>query len=225
MLADREGLVAGIFAKRRLHVWTKIAKRSLWAEDLRFPEGRCFEDNYTIPWLLLRTRSHYHVPEPWVFYRIRPDSIVGLAARAKRGFDVQRNEDLAQGLAGYPAILRATLPNAKRRTLMLVSRYSAKEFSKIGKRSSVPAKAGAASPRRSTTCAVQADHGRPCAPVLCEGNAHASAPDGAGRRVSADAVAGGDEAPGRPYSSVLISTISPISRKRNGGDQAASSGG
>lgn len=76
LLRDRELLLNGVFGAGHLHTWSKIARRALWGEDLRFPVGRYFEDALTTPELLLRARSYYHAHEPWVVYRQREGSIL-----------------------------------------------------------------------------------------------------------------------------------------------------
>jgi glycosyltransferase involved in cell wall biosynthesis len=130
---DRAALVYGVFAARRLHVWSKICRRSLWGTDIRFPQGRCFEDMATIPWVLLRARSYYYAEEPWIFYRTRSDSIMARTSRTP-SFDTRRNDDLAQALIGYPESLAAALPDAGPAAERAIARFCAKEFTKIGKR-------------------------------------------------------------------------------------------
>lgn len=129
--ADREALLQGVFARRRLHSWSKIARRSLWGDDLRFPAGRCFEDIATTPWLLLRARTHYHAAEAWVRYRDRPDSIMGALRRSRGRFDDCRNDDLAMSLAGFDAATRDALPAMSDVTRHHIAHFWAKEFTKI----------------------------------------------------------------------------------------------
>jgi glycosyltransferase involved in cell wall biosynthesis len=69
-------LFEGIYKQGYLHVWSKIAKRSLWADDLRFPEGKVMEDIVVTPQLMLRARSYFYMPEVWVAYRKRAGSIL-----------------------------------------------------------------------------------------------------------------------------------------------------
>jgi glycosyltransferase involved in cell wall biosynthesis len=69
-------LFRGLYRAGKLHSWSKIAKRELWSEGLRFPEGRNFEDMVTTPRLALRARNWFHAPRPWVRYRRRSGSIV-----------------------------------------------------------------------------------------------------------------------------------------------------
>lgn len=76
LLRDRELLLNGVFSAGHLHTWSKIARRALWGQDLRFPMGRYFEDALTTPDLLLRVKTFYHAHEPWVIYRQRDGSIL-----------------------------------------------------------------------------------------------------------------------------------------------------
>lgn len=128
-----ETLVAGVFAKRRLHAWSRIWKRDLFGSSIRFPVGACFEDAATIPWLLLKAESHYYAAEPWVYYRSRPGSIMARLART-RSFDVRRNDDLAGALTGFSGALADALPHAGPETLAAVACFQSREFVKIAKR-------------------------------------------------------------------------------------------
>lgn len=86
-------LFQGIFNHGRLHAWSKISKRSLWHEGLRFPEGKYFEDIWLAPRLALNVKSYYHCPSVWVKYRQRGGSI--LASRCN-----QKISDLSIALSG-----------------------------------------------------------------------------------------------------------------------------
>lgn len=129
-----ETLVAGVFARRRLHVWSRIWKRTLFGPTTRFPEGACFEDIAIVPRLLLQVGSFYHVPEPWIFYRSRPGSIMAHLARKVKLFDRQRNDELARALAGFHHELAQGLPGVTARTRMIVARFLEREYVKISKR-------------------------------------------------------------------------------------------
>ncbi len=128
-----ETLVAGVFAKRRLHTWSRVWKRDLFGSAIRFPVGACFEDAATIPWLLLKAESFYYAAEPWVYYRSRPGSIMARLAKT-RSFDVRRNDDLAGALAGFHSALAEAFPDAASETLEVVARFQSREFVKIAKR-------------------------------------------------------------------------------------------
>lgn len=131
MSTDREALVRGIFASRRMHSWSKIARRELWSDDLRFPVGRCFEDMATTPFLALRARSFYYCPEPWIRYRVRAESITGIMSRTRGRFDDSKNRDVATALTGFVAAARGPLPNLSDETLYCIAQFWAKEFTKL----------------------------------------------------------------------------------------------
>lgn len=129
-----EMLIAGTFASRRLHIWSRIWRRSLFDPAIRFPEGACFEDIATVPWLLLKAKSYHHVAEPWIYYRVHPESIMARLSRARAGFDVRRNDDLARALEGFCQELARVIPDADPATLAMVARFQSREFVKIVKR-------------------------------------------------------------------------------------------
>lgn len=133
LLYCREALIQGIFVNRRLHVWSKIWKRDLFGEKIRFPEGVRFEDVATVPWLLLNAKSFYYAAEAWIYYRSRPNSI--MAQINKRStFDTRGNDDMAHALDGFTQALATALPNVTEKTNLLISQYTAREFVKICKR-------------------------------------------------------------------------------------------
>ncbi|RMX04185.1 glycosyltransferase family 2 protein [Corticibacter populi] len=76
LLHSRADLLAGMCRKGQMHAWSKVVRRSLWGDDLRFPSGSYFEDMATMPRLLLRARSWFYAPSVWVAYRQREGSIV-----------------------------------------------------------------------------------------------------------------------------------------------------
>jgi glycosyltransferase involved in cell wall biosynthesis len=76
LLDNPMALFSGLFESGRLHSWSKISKKSLWADNLRFPEGCYFEDVATTPRLALRVESYFYVDSPWVGYRQRDQSIL-----------------------------------------------------------------------------------------------------------------------------------------------------
>lgn len=73
---DRRALVCGVLDGGETHVWSKIARKQVWARGLRFPEGVFFEDTAVTPQLCLKARHFYHCPQPWVAYRQHDDSIL-----------------------------------------------------------------------------------------------------------------------------------------------------
>jgi len=116
LLDDPERLFAGLYAEGRLHVWSKIATRALWSSDLRFPEGRYFEDMTVTPRLALRARTYFHVPEAWVRYRQRAGSILAVPS-------LKKVDDMDAGVSG---VLRPWLdahPGMDPRTRFRFTKY------------------------------------------------------------------------------------------------------
>jgi glycosyltransferase involved in cell wall biosynthesis len=131
---DGEALVRGVFTSRKMQIWTKISLRSLWADGLQFPVGKCFEDIALTPWLYLRAKSYYYWPKPWIFYRTRTDSIMGKLSQTRGVFDDHKNDDLASALAGYRDAFVQKFPNPSPETLYFMAHFCAKEFTKIAYR-------------------------------------------------------------------------------------------
>ena len=127
-------LVTGVFKSRKMYSWIKISRRSMWDDGLRFPVGRIFEDIATTPWLLLRARSYYYVPSPWIFYRRRAGSIMHSFNLKTATFNAQKNRDLAQGLAGFKVALDAQLGEPKPEAEYYISDFCANQFAKTGLR-------------------------------------------------------------------------------------------
>lgn len=97
---DRCALLAGLLMTGELHAWSKIGRRALWSDDLRFPPGRYFEDMATMPQLALRARSFFYQPTPWVAYRQRGSSILATMSP-------QKCLDQSHALAGLAQALDA----------------------------------------------------------------------------------------------------------------------
>jgi hypothetical protein len=95
LLTDSSALIEGLFQAGQLHSWSKITRRSLWADGLRFPVGRYFEDMGTTPFLALRAKSFWYEPEVWVVYRQRPGSILSTP-------NLTKAEHMAGALMGLP---------------------------------------------------------------------------------------------------------------------------
>lgn len=131
IVTDREALLYGLFARRRMHLWTKIARRNLW-HDLRFPPLACFEDMAVVPHLFLTVRSHYYEPAPWIDYRVREGSLTGLATRTAGHFDTAGNDALTAVLADIMAAVTAGLPAMHDDMRYCLAQFCAKEYTKIG---------------------------------------------------------------------------------------------
>jgi len=92
-------LMAGMLWTGELHAWSKISRRALWTEELRFPPGRYFEDMATMLRLALKAQSFYYAPQPWVAYRQRGNSILSTMTLQKCRDQSSALVDFAQALA------------------------------------------------------------------------------------------------------------------------------
>lgn len=108
VLKIRSEIIVGAFASGNLHAWSKIAKKSLWGDDIRFPEGRYFEDMETISRLLLKSSRCVYVNEPWVSYRQREGSILATMS-------FKKVHDLSRALNAFSRDLAVTLGQDNRR--------------------------------------------------------------------------------------------------------------
>lgn len=70
----REDAVKLVSDKIMICVWNKLYKKELW-NDLRFPNGKVFEDSWILPQLLEKTNRIHLIPQVLVKYRKRPYSI------------------------------------------------------------------------------------------------------------------------------------------------------
>lgn len=114
--SDRNTLLQGLFATGRFHPWSKIVRRAVWPQGLRFPVGHVFEDLAVYARLALAVQSHWHAAEVWIAYRQRVGSALATMSPAKLddrmqalkgyAFDVQGlalNEDTRFAIAHYAA--------------------------------------------------------------------------------------------------------------------------
>ena len=128
---DREALVRGVFASRRMHIWSKIARRDIWGSDLRFPAGRCFEDMATTPLLALRAQSFYYAPESWIRYRVREGSITAMLSRTRGQFDDRKNDDVVMTMTGFVETARQAIPGMDDNGWYCIGQFWAKEYTKL----------------------------------------------------------------------------------------------
>ena len=127
-----KSLFKGLYARGKLHSWSKISKRSLWLQGLQFPEGRYFEDMVTTPRLALNVSSYYYCPNVWVRYRQREGSIL---AR----FNQKKIDDMMSGLDGVLVLWEKKHPHMSLHARYLFIRYcikiytyALKEMKKVG---------------------------------------------------------------------------------------------
>jgi glycosyltransferase involved in cell wall biosynthesis len=112
-------LFYGLYKKGELHIWSKISKRALWGNDLRFPVGRYMEDMMTTPRLALRAKSFFYCPQVWIAYRQRKGSI--LATRS-----VKKMDDAAIGGEGVLNLWLQQYPNLSTNARLAFSHYCAR---------------------------------------------------------------------------------------------------
>ncbi|NJM50339.1 MAG: glycosyltransferase family 2 protein [Sphingomonadales bacterium] len=130
---NRNDLISGVFRYRKMYAWLKIVRRSIW-NDLQFPVGHCFEDIATTPHLLMRTSSYYYAASSWLYYRIRPGSIMSSVTRAENHFDIDKNRDMALALDGLADALCDKIGLVDPKLSYHVAHFIGKEYVKMAKR-------------------------------------------------------------------------------------------
>lgn len=115
---DMPRILVELFNAQQLHVWSKVARRSLWT-TLRFPEGRTYEDIAISPLLVMASQSVYHLNRACIAYRRHPESITAQMSGA-------RLKDLGRSL--HPALKAlGQRPDLASRALGLsIARYAAR---------------------------------------------------------------------------------------------------
>lgn len=71
-----EAMFIATMRSGNLHPWSRVFRRSLFDQDMAFPEGRVFEDVEVVPLLVTKARSIVYLPQPFIAYRNRPGSIL-----------------------------------------------------------------------------------------------------------------------------------------------------
>lgn len=121
LLSDRCSVLADVLMPGELHAWSKISRRSLWADDLRFPVGQYFEDMATMPLMMLRASSFYYADQPWVAYRQRATSILATPNLGKA-------IDQARALVAFRAALEGSGCAGDARLQLALAHQSARNF-------------------------------------------------------------------------------------------------
>lgn len=121
VIDDTSTILVGLFAAGQLHPWSKISRRALWNESLRFPVGRVFEDVAVMPKLASRARTAYHVPEPWIEYRQWSGSIVA-------NMNPTKCLDLVRASADFCTDLRRPGLRLSEDALFAARHYAARHF-------------------------------------------------------------------------------------------------
>jgi len=119
LLANSEDLFYGLYKKGELHIWSKIARRGLWGDDLRFPVGQNMEDMVTTPRLALRANTYYYQPSVWVAYRRRANSILATLSAKKI-------EDAAIGCDSVLDLWLQKYPQLSSKSRLVFSHYCAR---------------------------------------------------------------------------------------------------
>lgn len=102
LIDDPVTLLSGVLIYRQPHIWSKIAKRHLWA-NVKFPDDVYFEDIAALPSLLTGVRTWWHTTTPWMLYRRRNGSI-STSLNEKNIHDlVLASEMFQQGILSSPA--------------------------------------------------------------------------------------------------------------------------
>ena len=114
---DKNAILAGLFAREQMHSWSKIARRTLYGTDLRFPTGRCFEDIFVSPSLLLRAQCVVYVDQPWIGYRKRPGSILSTPS-------IRKGQDMVDALCQIPLLLYSAHNNLSHNVKIAAAFYS-----------------------------------------------------------------------------------------------------
>lgn len=109
LVSDPVKLLAGLLTTGQMHAWSKISRRELWDQNLRFPSGKYFEDLMTMPLVALRCKNFYYCPHPWVAYRQRDSSILSSMNLAKVRDQSTSLLPLAQALQHDPLRLQPKL--------------------------------------------------------------------------------------------------------------------
>jgi hypothetical protein len=73
-LYSKDALNDLLFGRLNVNVWNKLYKRSVW-DDVRFPEGHVYEDNWVMFQIFERCRSIITIPDVLVCHRKRKGSI------------------------------------------------------------------------------------------------------------------------------------------------------
>ena len=121
LLSDRCQVLADVLMPGELHAWSKISRRSLWGDDLRFPVGQYFEDMATMPLMMLRASSFYYADQPWVAYRQRGNSILATPNLGKA-------LDQARSLEAFRAALQTSDCAGHAQVQLALAHQSARNF-------------------------------------------------------------------------------------------------
>jgi glycosyltransferase involved in cell wall biosynthesis len=117
--SDPVKLFYGLYKKGELHIWSKITKRALWGDDLRFPVDKYMEDMVLTPRLVLRAKTYFYQDSVWVAYRQRQGSILSTPS-------LKKIDDAAMGNDGVLAAWLARYPQLTAHSRLAFSHYCAR---------------------------------------------------------------------------------------------------
>lgn len=103
------GFYAMTLASGNTHPWSRVLRRALFSSDLRFPEGRIYEDLEIIPLVMSRARSAAFIKAPLIAYRQRTGSLLNISDAAQ---EVDTLTALGQQRARYEDMHGAMSPEA-----------------------------------------------------------------------------------------------------------------
>jgi len=121
LVSNTSTILAGLFEAGQLHPWSKISRRSLWTDALRFPDGMVFEDVAVMPKLASRVANVYYAPDPWVCYRKWSGSIVAT-------MNPRKCLDLTRASLDFSADLRRPGLVLTDRALFAARHFAARHF-------------------------------------------------------------------------------------------------
>lgn len=120
---DIPRVLVELFDAQQLHVWSKIARRAVWA-SLQFPTGRTYEDIAISPLLVMASKSVVHLNRACIAYRRHPESITARMSGARLkdlGCSLQPavqalrqqpqlvSPELSRSIGSYAARIQATM--------------------------------------------------------------------------------------------------------------------
>lgn len=114
-------LFCGLYQQGKLHIWSKIFKKSVWTKDLAFPEGRYFEDMAISPLLALNVHSYVYIPMVWIYYRQRAGSILAVPS-------MKKIDDMTAGVEGVLSLWSEKYPHMNNKIKFSFIHYCVKIF-------------------------------------------------------------------------------------------------
>lgn len=121
LVEDQGVLLSGLLSTGQMHAWSKVSKRSLWNQSLRFPPDRYFEDLMCMPQLALRCKNFYYCNRPWVAYRQRTTSILS-------NMTLSKASDQSAALLEFSRDLRRSPLHANDTVNLALSQQCARNF-------------------------------------------------------------------------------------------------